>query len=141
MRTEPFITASALLLVAVFAASCSKSPSSPAESSPIVSSPDTNTTTRTTAPPNDIIPAGTINLIAVDLPQFLALYADIASAQLDTSQLGKLPPVIIRFKNANDVTRSEAVRLLDKVLYDQAGIIVTHPDAKHALFEYRSREK
>ena len=62
-------------------------------------------------------------------------------AQLDTSQLGKLPPVIIRFKNTNDITQSEAVRLLDKVLYDQAGIVGTHSDARHVVFKYRSSGK
>jgi len=68
----------------------------------------------------------------------MPLYADIADAQLDTSQLGTLRPTIIRFTNTNAVTRSEAVRLLDKVLYDQAGIVATHSDSKHVQFKYRA---
>lgn len=88
--------------------------------------------------PDAIIPAGSINIIGMKVSQLMPLYADLADAQLDTSQLGELPPINIRFKNTNDVTRSEALQLLDKVLYDQAGIVVTHPDTKHVLFRYRS---
>src|SRR6478672_1761614 len=120
MRIQHFITANAVLLVAVFAANCAKSPSKPTESSPIVVTSATNTTPGSANLPDAIIPGGTINIIGIELSQFLPLYADIAGAQLDTSQIAKLPPVTIRFKNTNDVTRSEAVRLLDKVLYDQA---------------------
>ena len=138
MRIQYFITASTLVMVAVFAASCSKSPSKPTESSPAVVSADTNAAMGSAKLPDPIVPAGSINIIGIELSQFMPLYAALADAQLDTSQLGKLPPIIIRFRNTNDVTRSEAVRLLDKVLYDQAGIVATHPDTKHVQFKYRS---
>ena len=138
MRIQHFITANAMVMVVVFVASCSKGPSKPKESSPANVNGDANAAMGSARLPDPIIPAGSINIIGIELSQFMPLYAVIADAQLDTRQLGKLPPIIIRFRNTNDVTRSEAVRLLDKVLYDQAGIVATHPDTKHVLFKYRS---
>jgi hypothetical protein len=108
----------------------------PPATNPVAVSADTNTAKGPSQLP-DIIPAGSINMI-LELPQFLQFYASFTEAVPDTSQLGKLPPAIIRFKNTNHVTRSEALQLLDKVLYDQAGIVVTHPDTKHVVFKLRS---
>lgn len=82
--------------------------------------------------------AGSINIIGLEVSQFLPLYAAIAASRLDTNQLGNLHPIIIAFTNTNDVTRAEAVQLMDKVLYDQAGIVVTHPDSTQAVFKWRS---
>jgi len=138
MRLKHFIIVNATLVVGVFAVGCSKNPSKPPEFSAAFSGENTNAALGAAPPPDPVIPAGTINIIGIELSQFLPLYAEIADSQIDAGQLGKLPPVLIRFRNTNDVSRSEAVQLLDKVLYDQAGIIATHSDAKHVQFKYRS---
>jgi hypothetical protein len=138
MRLQHFIMVNATLLVSVFAAGCSKNPSKPPKFSATFSGANTNAVLGPATPSESVIPAGTINIIGIELSRFLPLYSDIADSQIDVGQLGKLPHVIIRFTNTNDVSRSEAVQLLDKVLYDQAGIIATHSDAKHVQFKYRS---
>ena len=103
-------------------------------------------TARTTNPPGSlqraskIIPAGGIKFFSIELSQLLPFYAEYAGAQLDTSELGKLQPLQISFENKKDVTRSEIVQLLDKALYDQIGIVVSHPDSKHAVFRFRSTQ-
>ena len=114
--------------------------SRPSESSPTITSGNTNAAIGPANLPDVIIPAGKIYIIGMALRQFIPIYAEIADAQLDVSQFGTLPLVIVRFSNTNDVTRSEAVRLLDKMLYNQAGIVAVHADAKHVQFKYRSSE-
>jgi hypothetical protein len=138
MRIHHFITAGMLVMAAVFAASCAKSPDKPTESIATIVSGNANAAPASHKPSEPVMSAGSINIIGIELSQFLPFYAALADAQLDTSELGTLPPIIIRFTNTNAVTRAEAVRLLDAVLYDQAGIVATHPDAKHVILKYRS---
>ncbi len=125
--------------ISLFLAGCSKAPSQPTESSPSSVSATTNSTASLAKPQDAIIPTGKINLINVDLSQFLQIYSALAGAQLDTSQLGSpLPSILIHFTNTNAVTRSEAIILFDKALYDQAGIVATHTDKTHVVFNHRS---
>jgi hypothetical protein len=137
MKTQ-LLTTGVVILSVLFVAGCSQAPSQPTKTSTVGVSATTNSTASLTKPHDHIVPAGSINIVGLELSQFMPLYASLSDADLDTSQLGKLPPIIIRFKNTNDVTRSEAIRLLDQVLYQQAGIIASHPDAKHVHFKYGS---
>lgn len=85
------------------------------------------------------VPAGSIQLEGINLSQFLEVYSAYANAQADTSQLGtKLPIILFHFTNTNPVTRSEIIQLLDKTLYDQAGIVATHPNKTNVILKYRS---
>ena len=85
-----------------------------------------------------VIPAGSLNFAGIEVAHFLQFYAAISNAQLDTNQLGEVRARHIAFTNINEVTRSEAIRLFDKALYDQTGIVATHPDAEHVVFRFRS---
>lgn len=135
------LTTNIVILSALLAAGCSKAPSQAADSSQITVTQTTNSTTSSSKPPEkeEVIPAGSVKLMGIDLSQFLDIYAAYAKAQIDTSQLGTpLPPVLIHFENTNAVTRSEMVQLFDRVLYDQAGIVAAHPDETHVVFKHRS---
>ena len=138
MKTQ-HVTTTIVVLSISLAAGCSKSPSQTTESSAISASAASNSAGSSAKSQDAIVPAGSINFINVDLSQFLQFYSAFARAQLDTSQLGSpLPSILIHFTNTNAVTRTEAIRLLDRALYDQAGIVVTHPDKTHAVFKHRS---
>jgi len=39
------------------------------------------------------------------------------------------------------MTRSEALKFMEKILRDQAGIIVTHPDPNVAVFKLKKHHK
>jgi hypothetical protein len=135
------LTANIVALSALLAAGCSKAPSQAANSSQMAISQTTTSTASSAKPPekDEIIPAGSVNLMGIDLSQFLGIYAALAKTQVDTSQLGvPMPPVLIHFKNTNAVTRSEMVQLFDSVLYDQAGIVAVHPDKNHVVLQHRS---
>lgn len=128
-------------LSVLLVAGCSKAPSQAPDSSPnTVSQTTTNAASSAgQARKDEVIAAGSVKFMGIDLPQFLRTYAVFANAQVDTSQLGgPLPPVMIHFENTNAVTRSEMVELFDKVLYEQAGILATHPDKNHVVLKHRS---
>jgi hypothetical protein len=140
MKTRNLIT-NIVVLSALLAAGCSKAPSQAADSSQIPRSQTPNSTTSASKPSEKeaVMLAGSVKLMGVELSQFFRLYASYAKAQVDTSQLGTpVPPLFIHFENTNAVTRAELVQLLDRVLYDQAGIVATHPDKTHVVFKHRS---
>ena len=83
---------------------------------------------------DEMIPAGSIKFTAVGVAEILAVYAAIARANMDIDPAVKGLSVLISFENKEDITRSEAIALLDKALRDQAGIIATHPNTNRAVF-------
>jgi hypothetical protein len=93
--------------------------------------------TNTTEEAQSEFPAGSIKLV-LQLPKVLELYAEITGAQLDTNQIARAFPVVISVENKKDITRAEAIKLFDKAFHDQAGLVVTHPDAKHVVFRMRT---
>ena len=78
-----------------------------------------------------VIGPGLIDFRNAELSQVLQVYSELAGAQVDTSQIKNLPPLLILFRNKQALTRSEAVRLLEQALLDQAGIKASYPDGKH----------
>ena len=127
-----------VVLSILLAAGCSQAPRQTNESTNIPATTTNSRTASLTQPADPIMPAGSINIIGLELAEALKIYAALAGAQLDTSSLGTtLPPVVIQFTNTNAVTRSEAVRLFDRALYEQAGLVATHPDKTHVVFEHR----
>ncbi|MBP9901257.1 MAG: hypothetical protein KBH45_07350, partial [Verrucomicrobia bacterium] len=85
-----------------------------------------------------VIQTDSLNFTGIELPHFLEFYAAISKAQLDTNQLGEVRGRYIAFRNTNEVTRSELIRLFDQALSDQVGIVATHLDAEHVVFKFRS---
>jgi RNA polymerase sigma factor (sigma-70 family) len=83
--------------------------------------------------PEQIIPAASIQFINTDLAQVLGIYSELAQAQLDLEDKIKSLPALIRFTNTEPVTRAEAIALLDKVLLEQAGVVVTHTESNRRV--------
>jgi hypothetical protein len=81
-----------------------------------------------------MIPAASIRFINTDLAQVLAIYAEMAQAQLDIEDEVRRLPALIRFTNTEPVTRAQAIVLLDNALLEQAGILVTHPESNRVVF-------
>jgi len=90
-------------------------------------------------PPGDagVVPPGAIHFVNIELKEFLPLYKDITGAEVDTSPMGKLPPIVVRFTNTNAITKPEAIELLNRMLYEQAGIIATNTGPNRIQFRPR----
>ena len=88
----------------------------------------------------EIIPAGRIQFVNVQLSQVLAFYADLTGARLDTTRIPRKVSLsaLISFENKKDITRAEAVQFLDKAFLEQAGLVASHTDAKHIEFRLKS---
>lgn len=94
-----------------------------------------NNNTTTSVQPADTIRAGQINYINIPLQEVLPVYHALTHAELDTSQIRNLLSVAITYENNQDLTRSEAIQELDKVLVQQAGIVATHPNENQIIFK------
>jgi hypothetical protein len=77
------------------------------------------------------VPAGSIDFINADLSQVLRVYEALAKAELLVEEGVQMPRALITFSNRQDLTRTEALRLFEGALREQAGLIVDHQDAKH----------
>lgn len=77
------------------------------------------------------VPAGSIDFINADLSQVLRVYEALAKAELLVEEGVQMPRALITFSNRQDMTRTEALRLFEGALREQAGLIVDHQDAKH----------
>jgi len=84
-----------------------------------------------------LIPAEAIKFTNTELRQVLAIYGEMAGAQLDIEETLRSLPVLIHFTNTGAVTRAEAIRLLDAALLEQAGIVVTHPETNRVMMRLR----
>ena len=126
---------------------CSKdaaNPAVPSSSNQQTESPHGAVSAKTNTAPvsaqnaDPVIQTDSLNFTGIELPHFLEFYAAISKAQLDTNQLGEVRGRYIAFRNTNEVTRSELIRLFDQALSDQVGIVATHLDAEHVVFKFRS---
>lgn len=144
MKTQP-PTKLVVVLSALAVVGFSRSTPAQATNSPqLPASQTTNTVSSTAKPPKKepLMPAGCINVVNINLPQFLEMYGDLASAQVDASRLGASSSrVLFHFTNTNAVSRPQLVELLDQVLLDQAGIIAIHLDNTHIIFETHTSAK
>ena len=75
------------------------------------------------------VPGYSFNLEKVDASQVLDIYANIARVELKRTQ--PLPDAAINLKTDKPLTRAEAIKTLEKVLREQAGIVLKPLDAKH----------
>ena len=73
----------------------------------------TNTTSTNNAPPEEIIPAGTINFQGVDVSQVLDVYAQLVGR---TMLRAGLPPAQIILRTETPLTKTEAIQALQAVL-------------------------
>jgi len=85
----------------------------------------------------EVIPAEAIKFINTDLRQVLAIYGELAGAQLDLDERLNSLPVLIRFTNTESMTHEEAIRLLESALFEQAGIEAIHTQANRVVMRLR----
>ena len=74
--------------------------------------------------PRSEVPAGSIKFVDYDVQRFLPLYASIAGVQLDVHARPEELTAKISFQNTQDLSRAEAVALLEQTLREQAGLVV-----------------
>ena len=79
----------------------------------------------------DMLPAGAIQLSNVDLQQVLTFYQELSIGTVDIADPIKRMDTPICLTNSERMSRSEVLRLFEKALHDQAGIITTPTGSNH----------
>jgi len=78
-----------------------------------------------------MLPAGAIQLSNVDLQQVLTFYQELSIGTVDIADPIKRMDTPICLTNSERMSRSEVLRLFEKALHDQAGIITTPTGSNH----------
>jgi hypothetical protein len=84
--------------------------------------------------PQETVPASMNR--AIDMAQMLLIYAEFTGAELEVGEGVRQVSGYIPLKNTPPMTRIQVVDLLDDLLL-KAGVVVIHPDAKHAVFRLK----
>lgn len=90
--------------------------------------------TNSATPPASQSPGYSFNFSKVDPSQVLEIYAKLVGVELKRSQ--PIPFAPIYFTTAKPLTRPEAIQGLEKVLREQAGIVLKPLDAKNVEVTY-----
>ena len=69
-------------------------------------------------------PLNQINFTNTDLEQVLAIYCMLAGAELKVTQSVRMPRAYITITNGQNLTQTEALRLIEQALREQAGLVV-----------------
>jgi type II secretory pathway component GspD/PulD (secretin) len=88
----------------------------------------------------DLLPAGMIDFKGATVSQVLDIYGKLSGLQLDIS-----PDVLrrgpgIKFRTEKPVSKDEVLGLLEKVLSEQADVIITKTDDKHAKVTLKEKK-
>ena len=83
--------------------------------------------------PSADIAGCSFNFIGVDSQQVLEIYGEMAGLQLKTDSH---PFSSITLATSKPVTKGEAIKLLEKTLKEQAGLVVKHLNDKQASVNY-----
>jgi len=67
----------------------------------------------------------------------LQVYAQLSGAKMEVGEGVRESPVTLKIPPYPALTRSQAVKLIEKFLHDQAGIIVTHPNPDIVFFQLK----
>ena len=86
----------------------------------------------------DVLPAGSVKFMGLPVVQALRIYADLSRTEMEVAPGVKELPVLITFENKTAMKRAELVQEFDAALLAQAGIVVKHPDNKHAVIRLRT---
>ena len=90
--------------------------------------------TNSATPPAKKVPGYTFNYVNVPVDAVLKVYADLVGAELINRQA--IPEVPINFSTGKPLTRSEAVQAMEKILHEQAGVVLKRMDEKHIAVTY-----
>jgi hypothetical protein len=81
-------------------------------------------------------PTRTLNFINTPVQKILSIYHDLSGYELiESSEVVKLHAVIT-LRTAAPVSKSDMVKLMEKALVDQAGVVISRLDAQRASVTY-----
>ena len=87
----------------------------------------------------EIIPASSCPW-PLEMTQVLDIYAKLTDAELQAENDVRRFPGLFRFPTqVPAMTRAQACEFLEKMLRDQAGVEVVHPDDKHVILRLRKK--
>jgi hypothetical protein len=95
--------------------------------------------TNSVTPPANQTPNYRFNFSKVDQSQVLEIYSKLVGVELKRDQ--PIPYATINFQPDKPLTHSEAIQALEKVLREQAGIVLKPLDAKHVEVTYDASVK
>src|SRR5688572_21092369 len=76
----------------------------------------------------DSVPIGAISFQGATMVQVLAIYGKLSGAELDVEQRVRSLPTPIFIEGGPGLKQSEALRLLEQALLEQAAVVMTHVD-------------
>ena len=86
--------------------------------------------------PVEDAPMGALYFKAMDVVQVLPIYAEMLQKKLVISPLVKKVRNTITLGPVNGLTTAEGLRLIEKALREQAGVVITKIDEKTVLVSY-----
>lgn len=87
------------------------------------------------------IPVGVQQPTWVDISQTLEVYAKLAGKKVLVSPQILKDDKVISVRQTKPMTRTEACKLLEQDLREQAGIVILHQDRKTVIFGFPATEK
>ena len=81
-------------------------------------------------------PKRTVNFINTPLEKILPIYHELSGLELIESSEVKTLHTAITLRTAVPVSRSDLVKLMEKALVDQAGVVISHLDPQRASVTY-----
>ena len=79
---------------------------------------------------------GTLSLINADVRQVLALYSGLTGTELEMPKDAPVPRWTITLEDRSGRPGVEIAKLIEAVLRDQAGVVLTHLDGKRVAVSY-----
>ena len=79
---------------------------------------------------------GTLTLINADVRQVLALYGGLTGTELEMPKDAPVPRWTITLEDRSGRPGAEIAKLIEAVLRDQAGVVLTHLDGKRVVVSY-----
>ena len=84
--------------------------------------------------PQETVPASMNR--PIDMASMLLIYAEFTGTELDIGEEVRQVPGYMPLESTPPMTRIQVVDLLDDLLL-KVGVVVRHPDAKHAVFRLK----
>lgn len=75
------------------------------------------------------------------VPQLLEVYEQLSSVRTQADDNVSESPVILKIPPYPAMTRSQAIKFIEKILRDQAGIIATHPKPDVVVFKLKKHHQ
>jgi len=81
-------------------------------------------------------PKGTLNFKNAELQQVLPIYKALSGLDLVVDSRVKTVRWPVTLQSSEPLSKAEAMKLIEKALADQAGVVITHLDGQRASVTY-----